>query len=319
MKSPALLRDVDIPTASVFIACILIILLGATQFPQLLTPRYLLQQLHIGSFLGIVAAGMFVVILLGRIDLSAPWTMTAAAMVATTAHDTLGLPPGGGLAMGLLVGAVVGAVNGFGVVMLNIPSIIWTLAMNTVLRGVIVFWMAQRMLNSQAPDLIRVLGQGKLFGLISWSVVIWVMISCAILWVRKRTPVGRFLIAVGQNEKAAYLSGLPSRLIVFGAFVFAGLCSSLAGTLLAGYAGQAYLDMGTSYLLPAIAAVVVGGSSILGGRGKYPGTVGGVLLVTLLTSLLSISQMPEAMRQIIFGALILGMVLVYSRQESRNS
>lgn len=319
MMASNTLKRVDIPTTTVFAACVVITLAGSTVFPQFLSIGYLLQQLHVGSFLGIVAAGLFVVILLGHIDLSAPWTMTAAAVVATTINDTMGVPAWTGLPIGLSVGILVGLINGVGTVVFQVPSIIWTLAVNTILRGIIVFWMAQRMLNTESIGLIETMGQGKVLGLVSWAVLLWAAISIVILWTQKRSLVGRYLIAVGQNAKAAYLSGIANRKIVLGAFAFAGLCNALAGILLAGYAGQAYMDMGTPYLLPAIAAVVIGGSNILGGRGVYLGTLGGALMMTLLTSLLSISQMPEAVRQIIFGVLILGMVLVYSRRKGADS
>jgi ribose transport system permease protein len=92
-----------------------------------------------------------------------------------------------------------------------------------------------------------------------------------------------------------------------------GACSALAGAMLAGYAGKAYQAMGDPYLLPSIAAVVLGGTSILGGSGTYLGTVAGVLLITLLDSILSVTQIPEATRQVIYGAIILAMMMVYGR------
>jgi ribose transport system permease protein len=94
-----------------------------------------------------------------------------------------------------------------------------------------------------------------------------------------------------------------------------GLCSALAGVLLAGYSTKAYQGMGDAYLLPAIAAVVIGGTNILGGQGRYLGTVVGAILITLLSSVLSVMQMPEAGRQVIYGAVIIGMLLVYGRSQ----
>lgn len=312
MSTRALAGRMDTAALVTLGACIAIVLGGAIAYPQFLAPSFLMQQLHVGSFMGIVVAGLFVVILLGRIDLSAPWTMTAAAMAATTLHTTP-VPEALALPAGLAVGAAVGAVNGLGVVLLRVPSIIWTLAVNTILRGIIVYWSSRQLLDSRPSNLIETLGQGQIGLGISWAVTLWALVSIVVIAVQRRAAVGRYLLATGQNERASWLSGVPTDRIVFGSFVFAGLCNGLAGVLLAGYAGQAYMDMGTPYLLPAIAAVVIGGSSILGGRGTYPGALCGAILVTLLTSLLSISQMSEAARQIIFGLLILGMVLIYSR------
>jgi ribose transport system permease protein len=129
----------------------------------------------------------------------------------------------------------------------------------------------------------------------------------------RRTPFGRYVYAIGNSERVTYLSGVNTRLILVAAFIASGACSAFAGALLAGYAGKAYQAMGDPYLLPAIAAVVLGGTSILGGSGSYPGTVAGVILITVLDSILSVAQIPEAARQIIYGAIIIGMMLVYGR------
>src|SRR3954471_17944722 len=118
---------------------------------------------------------------------------------------------------------------------------------------------------------------------------------------------------MGNSERVTYLSGVNTRAILIAAFVASGACSAFAGALLAGYAGKAYQAMGDPYLLPAIAAVVLGGTSILGGRGTYLGTVAGAILITVLESVLSVEQIPEAYRQLIFGAVIVAMLLLYGR------
>ena len=122
---------------------------------------------------------------------------------------------------------------------------------------------------------------------------------------------GRYVYAIGNREAAAYLSGVPTRAVLVAAFALCGLCAGLAGVLLAGYSTKAYQGMGDAYLLPSIAAVVIGGTHILGGRGRYAGTVVGTILITLLSSVLSVMQMPEAGRQIIYGLVIIAMLLAY--------
>jgi ribose transport system permease protein len=101
-----------------------------------------------------------------------------------------------------------------------------------------------------------------------------------------------------------------------GAFVVSGMCAAMTGMLLAGFSHKAYQAMGDDYLMPAIAAVVIGGTNILGGRGTYLGTILGTILIVLLQSMLSVMQMPEAGRQIIYGAVIIAMLLVYGRQDA---
>jgi ribose transport system permease protein len=129
-----------------------------------------------------------------------------------------------------------------------------------------------------------------------------------------RTSIGRYVYAIGSSEAAAYLSGVNTRLVTILCFMVSGMGSALAGVLLAGYSTKAYQAMGDSYLLPAIAAVVLGGTNILGGRGTYLGTVAGVTLIVLLGSMLSVMQMPEAGRQVIYGVVIIVMLMVYGRQ-----
>jgi ribose transport system permease protein len=128
-----------------------------------------------------------------------------------------------------------------------------------------------------------------------------------------RTTFGRTVYAIGNRERAAYLSGARTRLVVMAAFAIAGGLSAFGGVLLAGYASKAAQAMGDPYLLPAIAAVVLGGTSILGGRGSYLGTVAGVILITLLQSILSVMQMEEFGRHVTYGVVILAMLLIYGR------
>ena len=133
----------DGPTRSVFLAILVLIGVGGAFFPQFFSPYYLAQQMQNGAFLGIVAAGAMMVILLGQIDLSVPWTMTAAATISTAvvgANPEVGVSELGLLA-GLGVGALVGLVNGVGVAVMRIPSMIWTLATNNILLGLLVYFL----------------------------------------------------------------------------------------------------------------------------------------------------------------------------------
>ncbi len=272
----------------------------------LLSPNYLLTQLQTGAFLGIVAAGMMMVILLGHIDLSVPWTMTAAAMMATTVGGPAAIPTG--LAIGLLVGLF----NGFGVAYLRIPSMIFTLGVDSVMRGLMIAHTGGFAPQDSATPLMRYLAADKILG-IPVAIFVWAALSVVIAAILSRTAFGKAIYATGNREAASYLSGIRTRWVIVGAFVISGLCAALAGVLLAGYSAKAYQGMGNAYLLPAIAAVVIGGTHILGGRGRFIGTVVGVILIVLLNSVLSIMQMPEAGRQIIYGLVIIIMLLVYGR------
>ncbi len=311
----SLLARINPETRPSFIASgfILVILLVGTVYTlatqgtaPLLSPNYMLQQLQTGAFLGIVAAGMMMVILLGHIDLSIPWTLTAAAMMATTVGGDLAIPTAIG------VGILVGLANGMGVAYLRIPSMIFTLGIDSVLRGLMVVHTGGFAPPDQATPLMRFLAADKVLG-IPVAIFVWALVSVVIAFILKRTGFGRSVYATGNREAAAYLSGINTRWVIIGAFVISGVCAALAGVLLAGYSAKAYQGMGNAFLLPSIAAVVLGGTRILGGQGRYTGTIIGVVLIVLLNSVLSIMQMPEAGRQVIYGAVIVGMLLVYGR------
>jgi ribose transport system permease protein len=308
--------DKPIAIGIVFIVLILgvgtaytMVTLGTATF---LSPAYLLQQLHFGAFLGITAAGMMMVILLGHIDLSVPWTLTASAMLATAIGGTLGD------VTCIAVGLAVGLVNGFGVAFLRVPSMIFTLGVNTVLLGLMVMLTGGHAPQSAATDLMLFLGRDRTFG-VPHSVVLWALVSLVLVTILTRTPLGRYMFAVGNSESAAYLSGVRTKLVILSTFVMCSLCASIAGLALGGYSARAYQAMGDQYLLPSIAAVVLGGTHILGGRGRYSGTVVGVILIILLQSVLSVMQMEEAFRQVIYGAVIIIMLLIYSRSERPKS
>jgi len=145
------------------------------------------------------------------------------------------------------------------------------------------------------------------------ALLVWLAVGLATMFLLHRTTLGRAIYGVGNRERAAYLSGIATRRVVVLCFTLAGACSAMAGVLLTGYSTKAYQAMGDAYLLPAIAAVVLGGTHILGGRGSYLGTVVGAMLITLLQSILSVMQIPEMGRQVTYGVVIVAMLLVYGR------
>lgn len=314
-------KNLDTDTKPIVIALgfvILILIIGTvyTVVTQgtapLLRPSYVLQQLQVGAFLGIVAAGMMMVILLGHIDLSVPWTLTAAAMMATTVGGPMAIPTG------IAVGLAIGLFNGLGVAYLRVPSMIFTLGVDQVVRGLMVAHTGGYAPQTEATSLMRYLAADKFLG-VPLAIFVWAGVSLLIAIILTRTSFGRSVYATGNREAAAYLSGIRTKAVIIGAFMLSGACAGTAGVLLAGYSSNAYQGMGNPYLLPAIAAVVLGGTRILGGRGRYLGTVVGVVLIVFLNSVLSIMQMPEAGRQIIYGSVIIGMLLVYGRNQAVTS
>lgn len=310
-RLPGPFRRADPAVLTAFGCILLLLFLGSLYSSNFLSPEYLLQQLKVASFLGVIAAGMMLVILLGHIDLSVPWVMTMGAMMACAAagfgSTVIAIP------FGILCGMLFGLLNGFGVAYLRIPSMIVTLATNVVAQGLMVLYTGGFSPQDSAPEAMRWLATGYIVPGVPNAILVWAAVSVAIVFLLTRTTFGRSVYGIGNSERAAYLSGINTRRIVMIAFAVSGALSAFGGVLLAGYASKAAQAMGDAYLLPSIAAVVLGGTSILGGRGSYLGTVAGVILITLLQSILSVMQMPEAGRQIVYGIVITAMLLLYGR------
>lgn len=305
LKRPSFDLDAAIP----FLATAAIIIIGSFFVPRFLSLDYLLQQLQVASFLGVLALGATVVILLGHIDLSVPWVLGGAAIISTALVGTDSAVLGAiAVPAALLFGVLVGIVNGVGVAVFRIPSMVWTLAVNSMLLGVAVLNTGGFSPRGVASPLMIEAATGTVAGL-PFAFLLWMAVALVLGLFFSRTGFGRYLSSIGYNEKATFLSGVSTPSVIFAAFMIAGSCSALGGVLLAGYANQAYQSMGDPFLLPTIAAVVIGGTSILGGRGSLVGTIGGVLFITILTSILSVFQISEAWRNIIFGSIIITMLL----------
>ncbi|MEK1874520.1 MAG: ABC transporter permease, partial [Rhizobium altiplani] len=273
------------PAVAIAFGCILLLLLGGSIYSSnFLSPDYLLQQLKVASFLGVIATGMMMVILLGQIDLSVPWTVTAGAMMACAATaygaggSLLAIP------FGITCGAAIGLVNGLAVAYLRIPSMIITLATNAVVQGLMVVYTGGFSPQDSASRAMRFLATGYTIPSVPNGVLVWLAVGILAVFLLTRTTFGRSLYAIGNRERAAYMSGIDTRRVTMIAFVISGSLSALGGVLLAGYASKASQSMGDTYLLPSIAAVVLGGTHVLGGKGTYLGTVAGVILITLLQS-----------------------------------
>jgi ribose transport system permease protein len=317
MNAPAtpFWRKIDPAVATAFACIILLLFLGSLYSSSFLSPEYLLQQLKVASFLGVIATGMMLVILLGQIDLSVPWVVAVGGMMSTAA--TGWGPTGEALAIpfGIACGIGLGFANGFGVAYLRLPSMIVTLAVNAVAQGLMVVHTGGFSPQDSSSAAMRFIATGHTLLGIPNALIVWALVGGATVFLLSRTTFGRAIYGIGNRERAAYLSGVKTQRVVLLTFAIAGGLSAFGGILLAGYASKAAQAMGDAYLLPSIAAVVLGGASILGGRGSYTGTIAGVILITLLQSILSVIQMQEAGRQVIYGAVIIAMLLLYGREK----
>ena len=312
-RSARLWKNADPAIAWAYGCIVLVLFVGSLYSSSFLSPEYLLQQLKVASFLGIIATGTMIVILLGQIDLSVPWVVAVGGMMSTAVTgwgpfgDLLAIP------VGVACGVALGLVSGVAVAFLRIPSMVVTLAVNAVAQGLMIAHTGGFAPQDASSPAMRFLATGHSVLGIPNALLVWIVVGIAIVFLLTRTTFGRIVYAIGNRERAAYLSGARTRLVVMAAFALAGGLSAFGGVLLAGYASKAAQAMGDPYLLPAIAAVVLGGTSILGGRGSYPGTVAGVILITLLQSILSVMQIEEFGRHVIYGVVIIVMLLIYGR------
>lgn len=290
-------------------ACLLLALIGTELvYPgRLVNPAYWNSLVVLASFLAILALGQGAVILTGGLDLSVPWTIALSGIVVAGLVQGSDQTALWAIPLGLLVGLGIGLFNASGIVLLGLSPIVMTLATNGILQGVALVYSGGTPDGFASPAM-RWFMTGKLLGLtpVTWFMIAFVVFALLLL---TRTAFGRRLYAVGNSRLVARLSGVGVGGTLFGVYMLSGVCAALAGILLAGFSGQASLGMGDDYLLPSIAVVVVGGALITGGRGHYLGMLGGVLLLTTISILLAGTTLPHAVRDIIYGLVVLGAVL----------
>ena len=311
-----ILKRIDPIVLAVFGCIIGLLLIGSFYSRNFLSPEYLLQQLQVASFLGIIASGLMLIILLGQIDLSIPWVVTIGGMMSTTAAGWGQIGTALAIPFGVACGLCAGLVNGIGVAYLCVPSMIFTLGINVLAQGLMIVHTSGYAPQDRATVAMHLIAVGRsVFGVPN-ALWVWGLVALIVIILLTRTVFGRRVYAIGNRESAVYLSGVDTRRVTLICFAISGSCSAVSGVLMAGYSTHAYQAMGDPYLLPAIAAVVLGGTRILGGRGTFLGTIAGVILITLLQSILSVIQMPEAGRQVIYGIVIIAMLLLYGRERA---
>ena len=219
----------------------------------------------------------------------------------------------------LVAAALVGLVNGIGVGVFKVHPLIMTLGMSLVVLGLANVWQVQRVqTGAGVPPELRTLGSNLFLTVIPYSLIVFVPVALLILLGLRRTGYGRLLYAIGDNPIAARLSGARAWQVIIVLYVISAVLAGIAGLLIGGLTNVASVTLADSYVLPSVAAAVIGGTSILGGRGGFGGTIVGALILTVITSLLSSLGYPEAVRQILFGAIIVAVAAAYTRvtQES---
>ncbi len=313
-SSPA--RWFSPPLVALLLAVALFFLGGLIQ-PGFSNINQAINIVRLAAFLGIIAAGQTLVIISGGegIDLSVGAVVTLSAILVyrfSSGSNALALPT---ILLALAVGAGIGFVNGVGVTALGIPPLVMTLGVTGIVQGLVLV-VTQGQMIGRAPSLLSRLISTPLIGPLPGVIVIWALVGAGMWLLLERTRYGKELFAVGVNRETARLSGVRVPWVVLATYTLSGTLSALGGVMLLGFTQNVFLNLGSPYLFPSVAAVVVGGTVLAGGKGSYWGTMAGALVLTLLTSLLTASQLPEAIRQIILGATLLVLISVYGRQRS---
>jgi ribose transport system permease protein len=293
---------------------VLLILVAAIAVlrPGTVGPTWIGNTVLFAAPLGIVAAGQTLVMLTAGIDLSVAAVMTAAAYVAAS-QSYYGSVRAMIIALG--VGLVVGILNGVGVAIFRVQPLIMTLGTGLITAGTLLIYQLQTSKEGppNVPDIARTLGSGKLLTVIPYSAFLWAAIAIIVIVGLRSTGLGRLIYAVGDNPVAVRLAGIRAWLVLLATYVICGFLAGVAGLVLLGAVGGADLSLGDIYLLPSVAAVVIGGTSIYGGHGGYAGTLVGALILTVLSSFFTLLDAPDPVKQILYGLIVVFLAALYVR------
>ena len=280
--------------------------------PGTVTPDWLANTLLFAAPLGLLAGGETLLLLTGGIDLSIAAVATGAAYLLSSNTAAIGTPAA--LLLGLALGVLIGLLNGVGVAVFRVQPLVMTLGTGLMTEGAMVVY-SQKIIGEEQriPAAIVTLGSGKLAGVVPVDLFLWLPVAALLLLGLRRTGLGRLLYAVGDNQAACRLAGIRVWRVLLAAYLACGLLAALAGIVLVGITNAADLSLANVYLLPAIAAAIIGGTSIFGGRGGYGGTIVGALFLTVLDSLLTLLDAPEPIKQILYGSIILLLAATYTR------
>ena len=280
--------------------------------PGIVNGTWLATTVRAAVPLAILAACQTLAMLTGGIDLSVGAVASMAAFLLATLATGQG--PVVALVVALVAAAIAGLVTGIGVGVFKVHPLIMTLGMSLVVLGLMsVYQLLMVRSGTLIPDPIQWLGSGISFGFVPNNVVVFAPVALLVVIGLRRSGYGRLLFAVGDNPIAARLAGTRIWQVLVALYVLSAILAATAGILIAGLANTATVSLVEQSVLPSVAAAVIGGTSIMGGRGGYAGTIVGALILTVVTTLLTVLEMPEAVRQVLFGVIIVSVAAAYTR------
>jgi ribose transport system permease protein len=273
-----------------------------------------MSLLVLAAVLGIASVGQTWAVLIGGIDLSVPAVIGMANVVLATLY-VRGLPFGVICLVLLGLAVAIGVLNGVLSSVLDIHPLVITLGVGSVVTGAVLV-ATKGNTGGTVPEFITsaVSPVGETFGVpVPASLLLWIAVSALVLYLERRSVLGRNLMALGSNRIAARLALIRPFAVRTCVYVLSAGCGCVAGVLLGGFSGGASADIGNPYLFSTITAVVVGGTSLLGGRGTYGRTISGVLVTTEFTTLLVGRGIGANLQQVLLGLAILVLITIYGR------
>lgn len=308
MRHDTLLRRNGSSLQPVILLAIIVVMIlaQAVLVPGSITVNQLLLISRQASALGIIALGQAMVILVGGIDLSVGATVMTVNIFCIAVMGGSNANGAKGILVCLLIGLAIGAANAVGVLFLKIAPFVMTLCTTMICEGICYVYTKGSPTGSAAP-FIRSLGTGRWMG-IPYSTLIWLLLALAVWLVLRYTTLGRKLYAVGGNPKAARLSGVANLRVVAGTYIFSALMAAFAGVILTGYHNIASLTLEGDYAMNSLAAALIGGNAIEGGRGGVWGVVLGAFFMMLLMAMLTMIGISEVGKLITQGCIILVVV-----------
>ncbi len=305
----------DRPIIPLLVLLGILVLLSELARPGIVSADWASVMIRAAVPLAILAGCQTLTMLTGGIDLSVGAVASMAGFLVATLVGGQGLVVA--IAVALAAAALTGLVTGIGVGVFRVHPLIMTLGMGLVVLGLANVWQLQMVQTGSgvAPEL-RTLGSDRMYGILPYSLLLYVPVAVVILLGLRRFGYGRLLYAIGDNPIAARLSGTRGWQVLVALYIISAVLAAIAGFLISGLTNVASVTLADSLVLPSVAAAVIGGTSILGGRGGYGGTIIGALILTITSSLLTSLGLPEAVRQILFGSIIVFVAAAYTRVTS---
>ena len=304
----------DFPWITAAIAMLVLVVALSLASPMFLSTSNLMSILRQAAVYVIMGLGMSFVMMTGGVDLSQGSLLALIGVISAYIVQNVGSIPLAILAS-VVVGALIGSVNGSIIACLNIPPFIATLASMYLCRGLtLVITQASPIVLTN--DAFKWIGTGSLLGL-PVPVYIFLVAAAAGQFILSYTATGRFILAVGSNQEAARLSGIKTRWNKCKAYILSGIMVSIAGVVYVSRLGAAQATAGQSYEMEAIAAAVLGGTSVMGGEGTVFGTVLGAIVVAIVRNAMVLLEISTYYQQIVTGAVILIAVIIDTQRKAR--